>query len=77
VYGNGKAITMLRGTATGTIAADPKFVSYKADGTGNYRLQSTSPAVNKGIATSAPTYDIDNVARPKGGALDIGAYESF
>jgi hypothetical protein len=33
--------------------------------------------VNKGIATSAPTYDIDNVARPKGGALDIGAYESF
>lgn len=77
VYANGKGITMLVGTATGTITTDPKFVSYQANGTGNYRLQSTSPLVNKGTASYAPTYDIDNAARPKGGALDIGAYESF
>jgi hypothetical protein len=77
VYGNGSAVTMKVGSATGTITADPKFVNYQANGTGNYRLQSTSPAVNKGVATSAPTVDIDSVARPKGGALDIGAYESF
>jgi hypothetical protein len=77
VYGNGSAISMKVGSATGTIAADPKFVSYLANGTGNYRLQSTSPAANKGVATSAPTYDIDNIARPRGAATDIGAYESF
>jgi parallel beta-helix repeat protein len=77
VYGNGQGVSMKVGAATGTIAADPKFVSYSATGTGNYRLQSTSPAVNKGVATSAPAYDMDNVARPKGIALDLGAYESF
>jgi hypothetical protein len=78
VYGNGKAITMKVGSATGTVSADPKFVSYQSSGTlGNYRLQSTSPAVNKGIATSAPTTDIDGIARPRGGAFDIGAYESY
>jgi hypothetical protein len=77
VYANGKAIIMLRGSATGTITANPLFVNYQADGTGDYRLQSGSPAVNMGIAASAPTYDIDNVARPLGGAFDIGAYESF
>jgi hypothetical protein len=41
------------------------------------RFPSTSPAVNKGTATSAPTTDIDFYARPRGAAHDIGAYESF
>jgi parallel beta-helix repeat protein len=77
VYGNGSAITMKVGAATGTIAADPKFVGYNPAGTGDYRLQSTSPAINKGIAGSAPTVDMLGVARPKGGALDIGAYENY
>ena len=76
VYGNGQGVSMKVGVATRTIAADPKFVAYSAIGTGNYRLKSTSPAVNKGVATSAPAYDIDNIARPTGGAL-IGAHESF
>jgi hypothetical protein len=78
VYGNGTNITMKVGKATGTITADPQFVSYAASGTaGNYRLKSTSPAVNKGTSSYAPTTDIDGVARPRGGAFDIGAYESF
>jgi hypothetical protein len=77
VYGNGRGISLKTGTATGTIALNPLFVNYQANGTGNYRLQSSSPAANKGLASSTPTYDIDNVARPKGAALDIGAYESF
>jgi hypothetical protein len=78
VYGNGQAISLKVGVATGTIAADPKFVSYApTTTTGNYRLQSTSPAIDKGVAASAPAYDFDNIARPKGAALDIGAYESF
>jgi hypothetical protein len=77
VYGNGSAISLKTGSATGTISADPLFVSYNPTGTGDYRLQSTSPAINKGTATSAPTTDMLGVARPKGGAVDIGAYESY
>ena len=78
VYGNGRAVTMKVGSATGTISADPQFVGYQASGTsGNYRLKSSSPAVNKGRSSSAPTTDIDGIARPRGGAFDIGAYESY
>ncbi len=35
-------------TINGTIIKDPQFVNYKADGTGDYSLQPTSPAVNVG-----------------------------
>jgi hypothetical protein len=77
VSGNGSNIIMKVGSATGTITADPQFVNYQPNGTGNYRLKSTSPAVNKGTAASAPATDIDFYARPRGGAHDIGAYESF
>ncbi|WP_051933641.1 choice-of-anchor Q domain-containing protein [Massilia sp. BSC265] len=77
VNGNGSAITLRAGSATGTVTADPKFVSYNPTGAGDYRLQSTSPAVNKGTKNYAPTVDILNVARPKGGAWDIGAYENY
>jgi hypothetical protein len=63
------------GSATGTVSADPKFISYNPTGTGDYRLQSTSPAIDKGTLTSAPTTDFLGVARPQGGAVDIGAYE--
>ena len=75
VYANGRNLTMVVGSATGTITADPKFVNFQANGTGNYRLQSTSPAIDKGLADSAPADDIDNVARPQGFGYDIGAYE--
>jgi parallel beta-helix repeat protein len=77
VYGSSTNVGMLKGSATGTISGDPKFVSYNPTATGDYRLQSASPAVNKGIAADAPTTDILGVARPKGGAFDLGAYESF
>jgi len=77
VYGNGSAISLKTGSATGTISADPKFVSYNPAGTGDYRLQSSSPAVNTGSATSAPANDILGTARPLGGAVDIGAYENY
>jgi hypothetical protein len=77
VSGSSSAVVMKVGSATGTIGGDPKFVSYNPTATGDYRLQSGSPAVNKGLAASAPTTDILGVARPKGGAIDLGAYESF
>ena len=77
VYGNGGAISLKVGTATGTVSADPQFVNYQANGSGDYRLKSTSPAVDHGVSTYAPVYDIDNVMRPRGAAIDIGAYESY
>jgi hypothetical protein len=77
VYGNGSGIIMRVGSATGTVAADPQFVNYQANGSGDYRLRSTSPAINRGLSSSAPTTDILGVARPRGVAHDIGAYESY
>jgi parallel beta-helix repeat protein len=77
VYRNGGGITLRAGSASRTIAADPRFVDYQADGTGNYRLKSTSPAVDKGLSEHAPATDIDNAARPRGKAPDIGAYENY
>jgi hypothetical protein len=76
VYANGSGIIMRVGSDINTVAADPRFKDYQADGSGNYRLRRTSPAVDKGTATSAPAYDIDNVLRPRGAGFDIGAYES-
>ena len=77
VYGNGTNISLKVGSATGTISANPMFVSYNPTGTGDYRLQSSSPAINKGTSSYAPTTDMLGVARPKGGAFDIGAYENY
>jgi parallel beta-helix repeat protein len=77
VYRNGSGITLRAGSASGTIAADPQFVDYQANGTGNYRLKRTSPGVDKGVSSHAPSADIDNAARPRGAALDIGAYENY
>jgi parallel beta-helix repeat protein len=77
VYGNGQGISLRTGSASGTISADPKFVNYQANGSGNYRLRAGSPAANKGRTGVAPAYDIDGTSRSLGGLPDIGAYESF
>ena len=77
VYGNGSNISLKTGSATGTVSADPKFVSYNPTGTGDYRLQASSPAVNKGTSSWSPAIDILGKARPLGGAFDIGAYENY
>jgi len=63
------------GSVSGTISSDPLFVAYQANGTGNYRLSSSSPAIDRGTSTSAPRIDLMMVARPRGAAIDIGAYE--
>jgi parallel beta-helix repeat protein len=76
VYGSAEEIIMRVGNATDTISADPQFVRYQANGTGDYRLKRTSPAIGKGTPTSAPATDIDHLARPRGPAIDIGAYEN-
>jgi hypothetical protein len=59
------------------------FVSYAADGSGNYLSKSGSPAINAGsptcvsggITPCTPNTDFNNVTRPVGTAMDIGAFE--
>lgn len=82
--GFGNKITLLTppsgqpwSTVTGTLTTDPQFVDYQPDGSGDYRLQSTSPSANSGTTTGAPAYDNNLAARPQGSAVDRGAYESW
>jgi hypothetical protein len=65
---------MVKGAVSGTITADPKFVSYLANGTGNYHLQSTSPAIGKGSTTYPLSTDFDGASRV-GLPRSIGAYK--
>jgi len=77
IYHNGTDVSLLFGhTASNTISADPQFVKYQADGSGDYHLQSTSPAIDKGTNLGAPLNDFDGGARPVGATWDIGAYEA-
>jgi len=55
-------------------APDALFVG---PATGDFRLLAGSVAVDAGTLTQAPPFDIAGVARPQGGAVDIGAYEYF
>ena len=41
----------------------------------NFHLRATSPAIDAGTNAFAPTDDFDGVARPIGGAVDIGPHE--
>lgn len=65
----------VKGAVSGTISSNPLFVNYQVNGSGNYRLSSSSPAIDRGTASLAPKVDLAGVARPRGAALDIGAYE--
>jgi hypothetical protein len=57
------------------VTGDPQFVNYTGSATGDYHLKSTSPAIDAGTNSGAPSYDLDNGARPQGASTDIGAYE--
>ncbi len=76
VFGNREAgMDLNSGKEIGTIHADPKFIDFELDGTGDYRLQPSSPAIDAGTTTGAPGLDIAGNRRPQGGAIDVGAYE--
>lgn len=60
------------------LITDPKFIKYTGKhGENDYRLQSNSPAINKGkelAKTDATSKDFNKTARPKN-KWDIGAFE--
>jgi hypothetical protein len=74
VYSSGTNVRMAKGSVSGTITADPKFVRYAANGSGDYHVQSTSPAIGKGSTTYVLTTDFDGASRV-GVARSIGAYK--
>ena len=56
------------------ISGNPKFVKTGTLKASDYRLQSTSPAINKG-ASVAISLDMLGTTRKKGKAVDLGAFE--
>jgi hypothetical protein len=83
LFGNAGPIILNNGlTALGTITLDPLMVNFRLDGTGDYRLTSSSPAINAGTLTCAtgvtsctPSIDLMGISRPVGPTIDIGPYE--
>ncbi len=57
-----------------TITRDVQFVQYREDGSGDYHLKSTSPAIGAGTTVGAPATDFDGKSRPQGNGVDIGPY---
>ncbi len=54
------------------VEGDPRFVD--ASG-GDFHLQGSSPAIDMGSSTDAPSTDYESNIRPQGSGYDIGAYE--
>jgi hypothetical protein len=76
VFGNGTdRISTKAGTESGTVEADPGFVQYRPDGSGDYRLRVGSPGIDTGTVIGAAPDAIDGIRRPQGRGYDIGAYE--
>jgi len=65
VHSSGTAIRA-KGLVTGMIKADPQFVDYRADGTGDYRLKSGSPALRTSSSTPAGATGLVNVSHALG-----------
>lgn len=66
-------------THSGTVAAPPRFVDYRRDGTPDFRLAARSPAIGRGVALATNEPDFNGKARPRARAgaagigIDIGA----
>lgn len=76
VSGNSGGISLWNGrTASATVTGAPQFVNYTGTSSGNYHLQSTSPALGTALASGSAATDFDGGARPQAGRYDIGAYE--
>ena len=62
------------GHVSGTISADPEFVNYRADGTGDYRLRNSSPAIRK--ISQSPVSPGLVPASSHGTRAELGAYSA-
>lgn len=71
-YGGGTAKVI----GTNDVVADPKFISLDPTNPNFLRVQSNSPAIDRGTKTLAPSIDNVHAARPQGAKYDIGAYET-
>jgi hypothetical protein len=76
VYRNGSAYEIRTSPAPrGGVTADPGFVRYRRDGSGDYHLARGSPCIDAGTALGAPATDFEGRRRPRGRGYDIGAFE--
>lgn len=67
-------LTPISDSGDNLVGSDPQFIN---PGAGNYRIQTTSPAVNAGVVSSSSTsVDLDGNPRVVGSTVDMGAYES-
>jgi hypothetical protein len=77
VYGNGANWSLLTSAPdAAAISADPRFVGYRPDSVGDYRLAAGSPAVGACDRSYAPEADIGDAPRQGGAECDLGAYQS-
>jgi hypothetical protein len=81
-FANGKNFMLLPGTQVlASILVDPMMINFKSDGSGDYRLQSNSPALDQGSSNCAlgtnctPDRDASGFLRLYGAAMDIGPFE--
>lgn len=73
VWGNaGGQVSVSGVTVQNTIGLNPLFVNSAA---ADFRLQATSPALNRNVADYTPGVDLNGTIRPQGGAPDLGAFE--
>ncbi len=62
-------------TRNNLVGVNPQFVGATYTNGRNFRLQSTSPAIDKGYSSFVLKNDFEKSVRPKGVGIDIGAYE--
>jgi hypothetical protein len=75
VNGNTHDFVMVNGKPVSTVKSDPDFISFRSDGSGDYRPKSSSPLVDTGTTAGAPNLDLAGIPRPQAGGIDIGPYE--
>jgi len=71
-YGNCTNCDSTRCDGSNLKNTDPKFVNSAGY---DFHLLGSSPAIDAGLATYAPSLDMEGKTRPSGAGYDIGAYE--
>jgi len=61
--------------ASSTLEANLRVDPMVVDAAGDFHLQPGSPAIDQGITEPEVTVDFDGIARPRGAAYDMGAFE--